>query len=185
MVPHALIDVYGSETNGLITSLTQLVSYIVLVEAGISAAAVFALYKPLSEGDVEGISRIVTAAKRFYYRSGLIFVGLALVLAFVYPRMIDCEGYDHIQVAIIVFALSATGFLDFRFGEVSRSSYCQPKELGHTNCYDNLSGTLYGHNYDDGILADLCGGDACRCCGSDSAARHDSCVLYPSLFPGD
>ena len=35
LVPRAIIGVYGSEVNGLVSSLTQIVSYITLVEAGI------------------------------------------------------------------------------------------------------------------------------------------------------
>ena len=35
IVPQVIIKVYGSETNGLVSSLTQFVGYISLVEAGI------------------------------------------------------------------------------------------------------------------------------------------------------
>ena len=45
IVPRVVISCYGSDVNGLVTSLTQFVSYISLVEAGISGAAVFALYR--------------------------------------------------------------------------------------------------------------------------------------------
>lgn len=40
---------YGSETNGLITSLQQFIQYFTLLEAGLSGAAIFALYKPVIE----------------------------------------------------------------------------------------------------------------------------------------
>ena len=48
MLPRAIMVNYGSETNGLITSLQQFIQYFTLLEAGLSGAAVFALYKPLS-----------------------------------------------------------------------------------------------------------------------------------------
>ena len=51
LVPRAIIGVYGSEVNGLVTSLTQFIGYFALVEAGISGAATFALYMPLAQGD--------------------------------------------------------------------------------------------------------------------------------------
>lgn len=113
LVPRAIIGVYGSEVNGLVSSLTQIVSYITLVEAGISAAAVYALYKPLVEEDVAAVSRIVTSAKRFYYKSGAIFVVGVALLAVLYPLFVDVSGFTRIQIAIIVAFLGASGFLDF------------------------------------------------------------------------
>ena len=113
LVPRSIIGCYGSAVNGLVTSLTQFISYISLVEAGISAAAVFALYVPLAKHDLPQISVIVSAARRFYYKSGFIFVALVAVLAFAYPLVVDCEGMSNVQVAVLVFCLGASGFLDF------------------------------------------------------------------------
>lgn len=113
LVPRAIIGTYGSEANGLVSSLSQIVSYITLVEAGISAAAVFALYKPLAERDVDAVSAIVTSAKKFYYKSGAIFVvGIAL-LAVLYPLFVDVSGFTRLQIVVIVLFQGASGFLDF------------------------------------------------------------------------
>lgn len=113
LVPRSVIACYGSEVNGLVTSLTQFVSYISLVEAGISAAAVFALYKPLAEEDGDGINVVVSAAKRFYYKSGWVFVALVAILAFAYPLFVDIGSLSRLQVAVLVVSLSAMGILDF------------------------------------------------------------------------
>lgn len=40
MLPRAIMVNYGSETNGLITSLQQFIQYFTLLEAGLSGAAV-------------------------------------------------------------------------------------------------------------------------------------------------
>ena len=113
IVPHSIIACYGSSINGLVNSLTQLVSYISLVEAGIGAAAVFSLYGPIARGDQETVDAIVTEAKKFYYRSGLIFVSLILGLAVGYPIAVDVPGLGFLDISIIVVSLGATGFLDF------------------------------------------------------------------------
>ena len=113
LVPRSIIACYGSEVNGLVTSLTQFVSYISLVEAGISAAAVFALYKPLAQRDADGINAVVSAAKRFYYKSGWAFVALMAVLAFAYPLFVDVGSLSWLQVAVLVVSLSSMGILDF------------------------------------------------------------------------
>lgn len=113
IVPHALIGAYGSSVNGLITSLTQFVSYIQLVEAGISSAAVFQLYAPLVRDDAEEASRVVSAARTFYYKSGAVFTALMLALVCLYPVLIRVDGVSSFGVFVLVLALGATGFLDF------------------------------------------------------------------------
>lgn len=113
IVPRTIIACYGSSINGLVNSLTQLVSYISLVEAGIGAAAVFALYGPLAKGDQKAIDAIVTEAKKFYYRSGTIFTVLIFVLAVGYPLAVDVPSLSAFDISIIVISLGATGFLDF------------------------------------------------------------------------
>ena len=113
IVPRSIIGAYGSATNGLVTSITQLVGYIQLVEAGISSAAVFQLYAPLAKGDVSEVSRIVSAAKGFYYKSGGIFTAGLLALALVYPLAVDVHGMSATEVFVLVLALGATAFLDF------------------------------------------------------------------------
>ena len=113
LVPRAIIATYGSATNGLVSSLTQIVSYITLVEAGISAAAVYVLYKPLVKKDFGAISAIVSAAKKFYYRSGVFFVVGVALLAVLYPLAVDVSGFTQLQLVVIVVFLGASGFLDF------------------------------------------------------------------------
>lgn len=73
VLPRVMLDCYGSVVNGLTSSITQFINYFGLVEAGIGASAVYALYKPLARGDRRAISAIVTAARKFYVLSGYIF----------------------------------------------------------------------------------------------------------------
>lgn len=113
IVPHVLIGTYGSGVNGLVSSLTQFVSYVQLVEAGISSAAVFQLYAPLAKGDAREASRVVSAARTFYYKSGAAFTALMLALACLYPVFVQVDGVSSSGVFALVLALGATGFLDF------------------------------------------------------------------------
>ena len=107
LVPRSIIAFYGSEVNGLVTSLTQFVQYISLVEAGISAAAVYALYEPLAANDQDKIDVVVSAAKKFYYKSGWLFVALIAILAFAYPLVVDCGDMSSVQVAVLVASLGS------------------------------------------------------------------------------
>ena len=91
IVPIFMIKTYGSEVNGIITSITQCISYISLVEAGLSGAAVYSLYLPLAKKDIHGINAIVSAAKNFYIKAGYIFSSACVVLAVAFAFLKDLE----------------------------------------------------------------------------------------------
>lgn len=113
IIPRVMLDIYGSEINGLISSITQFINYFMLVEAGLSAAVVYSLYKPLAEKDYTKISAIVTAAKNFYNKSGYIFVGLTICLAIIYPFFVITNELSLVEVGILVLVLGVSGALEF------------------------------------------------------------------------
>lgn len=108
-----IIENYGSEINGLIASINQFIVYFKLVEAGLSTAATYALYKPLAEKDIKGINGIVVASKNFYNQAGYIFVILTIGLALVYPFFVSVDTLSMISVGIIVLILGVNGALEF------------------------------------------------------------------------
>ncbi len=113
IIPKVMLIVYGSEINGLVSSITQFINYFMLVEAGLSAAVVYSLYKPLAEKDYSKISSIVTAAKNFYNSSGYIFVILTIALSICYPFFITTTTLTTIEVGILVLVLGVSGTLEF------------------------------------------------------------------------
>jgi len=113
IVPRILITVYGSEINGLVVSLTQFIACFALVEAGISGASVYSLYKPLAEHNQSAIDGIVSAARRFYLQSGWIFVALVGVLAVFYPLALKKVSLPYWEISLIVLALGTAGVMDF------------------------------------------------------------------------
>ncbi len=115
LLPRFFIGIYGSAVNGLVTSVTQFISYMTLVEAGIGAAGAVALYRPLAEGNDGAISSIVTAAKKFYFRSGLIFVVLVGGLVAFYPFAVASEMEDAGFVRWMICVLAVNGIVDYFF----------------------------------------------------------------------
>ena len=113
ILPRVMLVHYGSEINGLVSSITQMITYLSLVEAGISSATVYALYKPLSTEDYPAISRIVSAAKKFYYQSGALFVGLVVIMAGIYAVSVKVTDLPPLWIGVLVIILGASGYLDF------------------------------------------------------------------------
>jgi len=113
IVPKTMLVYYGSEVNGLISSILQFIAYFNLVEAGLSGAAIYALYKPLAENNHGSINGIVSAAKRFYTQSGYFFLVLTTALAFLYPLYIKSSSLSRTEISLLVFILGVNGCLEF------------------------------------------------------------------------
>lgn len=113
ILPRYFISVYGSSINGLVSSIGQFITYMGLVEAGVSAAATVELYKPLAVDDHSRINEIVSAAKAFYMKSGMLFVGLDILLIIGYPFIVQNEIADVSFVRMMILVLSLNGIVDY------------------------------------------------------------------------
>lgn len=113
IIPSICLKYYGSETNGLVSSITQFISYITLIEAGISASMVYYLYKPLSDNDDAKVSSIVSAARITYRKLGCAVVGLSFLLALGYALLSQVEGLSHFDLFLLVLAMGVSGALEF------------------------------------------------------------------------
>lgn len=113
ITPRIMLKYYGSEINGLVSSINQFITYFNLVEAGLSSAAIYALYKPLAENDHKAINGVVTAAKKFYTQSGYIFVSLTIGLAVLYPWYVKSEAISPLNISLLVLILGVNGALEF------------------------------------------------------------------------
>lgn len=113
VTPRIMLSYYGSEIIGLIASLTHFFSYFNLVEAGLSGAAVYALYAPLATGDHYKISAVMVAIKRFYEKSGYLFVALAVLLAITYPFFVTSDKVSSAEIGILTLVVGVNGCIDF------------------------------------------------------------------------
>lgn len=113
ITPRIMLKYYGSEINGLVSSINQFIVYFNLVEAGLSGAAIYALYKPLADRDHKAINEIVSAAKRFYTQSGYIFISLTIGLAIFYPFFLKTDMLSPLSVGTLVLILGVNGALEF------------------------------------------------------------------------
>lgn len=112
ILPRLFIGTYGSEVNGLISSISQFITYMSLVEAGIGSAAIVSLYKPLADKNPEKINGVLSGAKLFYTKSGIFFVGLVLALILFYP-MLTSTTLPHSMVRLMILILSGSGMVDY------------------------------------------------------------------------
>lgn len=113
ITPRVLLSAYGSEINGLVSSINQFITYFSLVEAGIAGAAVYALYRPLAEEDQNEINAVVSASRKFYIQAGYLFTAMVTGLAILYPVFVKTARLSPLMMGILVLVLGSKGFLEF------------------------------------------------------------------------
>lgn len=113
ITPRLMIATYGSEVNGLVSSLNQFIGYISLIEAGIGGAAIYSLYKPLAEEDKNSISGIVSAARKGYREAGYLFSSGIFLLALIYGLLSATPTLTFGTIFPLALILGVNGCVDF------------------------------------------------------------------------
>lgn len=113
VVPNIMLRYYGSEINGAVSSVTQLVSYVSLIEAGMSGSMIYYLYKPLAHNDYKGVNSIVSASKKSYQKIGIIFIIISTLLATVYSFTVSAGGLTRIDIFLLTFFIGLSGALEY------------------------------------------------------------------------
>ena len=111
-IPKLFVMNFGSETNGFLSSLNQIFTYIVLLEAGVGTATLQALYKPVATDDKDKINGILSATAKFYNRTGWCYLACVGILAVVYPIAIksDIPVWQQVGVILIIGSGNSLGF---------------------------------------------------------------------------
>ena len=112
IAPALVISTFGSAINGLVSSVNNFISWLNLLEAGIGAATIAALYAPLARRNFAKISGIVSAAKKFYFQSGVMFSSGIVILALVYPWIVRSQ-VEMLTSALLVLISGVTGTSSF------------------------------------------------------------------------
>lgn len=93
---------YGSSVNGLVSSITQFLGFIALLDMGVGAVVQANLYKPLASKADDQISRIVKSSERFFRRLAYIFIGYIAVLCFIFPNVVAFGTWYTVSLLLII-----------------------------------------------------------------------------------
>ena len=107
LLPRLLIGSFGSDINGLLSSIKQIFVYVALLEAGVGTAALQALYAPIAASDTQKASEILAATHHYFRRTGVLYGLSVIVLAFAYPILFNITLNYWMVVAIIILQGSA------------------------------------------------------------------------------
>lgn len=116
IIPKLMIQTFGSEAYGAVTSITQFLAYIALLEGGIGGVARSALYKPLARGDMNTISAITSEVQSFFRIIACLFVVYTLGLAVSFQQLSSLACMDWISTFVLVIVISFSTFGQYYFG---------------------------------------------------------------------
>lgn len=114
VIPRLVIVSYGSEVNGLLSSIRQIFVYVALLEAGIGTAALQAMYAPIAGNDYKRASQIMSATDRYFKRTGILYGIAVAALAFLYPVVVRVE-LNYWTVVAIILLQGTSGVIKYFF----------------------------------------------------------------------
>ena len=112
IIPKIVLLYFGSTMYGLTTSINQFLKYIALIEGGVTAVVSANLYKPLADANNDRLSSVISTAKRFYRKIGIIFIVYSLCLAVIYPL---ASGLDFLFTSSLIIILSIMHLVQYMF----------------------------------------------------------------------
>lgn len=108
VIPRIIMLSYGSDTNGLTSTITQIFTYLSLLEAGISQATRNKLFKPINEDNRGEISYWLSVSRHYFRKISAIYFCVVLVIAFIFPLVLKTNvGYWTVTFYILFEGLTS------------------------------------------------------------------------------
>lgn len=133
IVSRIIIVKYGSDANGVISSITQFLAYISLLEVGIGPVIKAALYKPIAQKNKKEIEGILRSSERFFRKISLIFIIYIIVLCMVLPNIIHSD-FNNMYIISLVIILAIVTFMEYFFG-ITYTLYLQAEQRTYVISY--------------------------------------------------
>ncbi len=115
ILPRYLLLHFGSDYNGVVSSVNQFLSFITILQVGIAGSTRFALYKVLADDDIKGVSGIIRATEKYMRKVGLVLLAYIGVLSFIYPY-ISSTSIPAFEAGLLVVIVGASSFSQYFFG---------------------------------------------------------------------
>lgn len=138
IVQEKILSVYGSSLNGLTSSITQVMSYLVLLEAGLGTASIQALYNPLSLGKWSKVSGIITATEKEYRKIAVTFFICLILASFLLPLAV--KGQIELVIAgLLTFITGGSYIISYIIGGKYKVLLIADRKLYILNTLDMCS----------------------------------------------
>lgn len=135
LIPKLILETFGSDINGLVSSITQFLSFISLFEGGLGAVVLAELYSPIEENNHERIKNLMISCQQFFGKIGMLFIGYTAILSGIYSFSFR-EKYNISFIVALVFVLSLTTLAQYLFS-ITYRLYLQASQKIYVTNYLN------------------------------------------------
>ena len=122
---------YGSETNGLISSVNQIFNYLALMEAGIGTATTQALYTAIAKGK-EQTKDVLGASQSYFRNSALLYFLAVIATSFIWPALVK-STIPYWTIFGLIFFQGLSNVISFSYAST-------------ISCYLSVMGSHYINN---------------------------------------
>lgn len=102
LLPRLYLENFGSEVNGVLSTIKQIFAYLFLLEAGVGLATTQVLYKKIGEKNYKSASEVLSATNTYYKKTGIIYLAIVLLIAVVYSYVIPTSIDSNVVFGIII-----------------------------------------------------------------------------------
>lgn len=114
VIPRLVLVKLGSEANGLLGSINQVLAYVSLLDAGIATASLQALYKGFSDNDKTEINGVISATHIFFKRTGRWYFIVVVFLSIIFPFTIKSD-LPRFTIFVVVLLSGLPGAIVYYF----------------------------------------------------------------------
>ncbi|MDD6250791.1 MAG: hypothetical protein PUA88_07175 [Bacillales bacterium] len=115
IIPKLIIRTYGSDVNGLTSTINNVLSILNLIQAGAVGASIFQMFKPVAERDYEAQGKILGASILYFRKVGLIFLILVAITAPILALSMASGDISFSEKVVAFLLLGLNGSLSFFF----------------------------------------------------------------------
>ena len=144
VVPRIMITSYGSDANGLVSTLAQIFTYLALLEAGIGQSARIALYEPICSKDRETISKVYISANSYFKKFTNYYGICVFLLALTVPFVIK-SNESFLTIFLITIFEGFSGVISFYFAQ-TKIVLLNADGKGHVNNTINLLNRIIAYS---------------------------------------
>ena len=114
ILPRFILSAYGSDVNGLVSSITQFLGFISFLDLGVGAVVQSAYYEPLANKDYSRVSSLFCYSKKFFRIVASILLIYVCVLCITYPLLVN-SVFDIKYISVLIIIISISSFSQYYF----------------------------------------------------------------------
>lgn len=110
IITRSIVLTYGSDINGLNSTVTQFISMLLIIESGFTLATNVALFGPLSRYEITTINSILSATKNIFLKIGLAFFVIGSAFSFAYLFLLKTNVSKDVAFIFFLLTIISTSF---------------------------------------------------------------------------